>query len=204
LSKTRLVLATHNAHKVDELQQMLSGFPVEVCSMLDFPGIPEPDETGSTFLENATIKAKAAAAFTGLPALADDSGICIDALDGAPGIFSARWAGPGSSAEDWIRKTLDLLEDTPDDHRSCRYVCALSLTDASGDVIAVSEGTMEGRIARSPSGHGGFGYDPIFLVAPNYEITAAELSSEEKHAISHRGVALRNLLEIILQSKLLG
>ena len=172
--------------------------------MQDFPGIPEPDETGSTFLENATIKAKAAAAFTGLPALADDSGICIDALDGAPGIFSARWAGPGSSAEDWIRKTLDLLKDTPDDQRMCRYVCALSLTDASGDVIAVSEGTMEGRISRSPSGHGGFGYDPIFLGAPNYEITAAELSSEEKHAISHRGVALRNLLEIILQSKLLG
>jgi XTP/dITP diphosphohydrolase len=204
LSKTKFVLATHNSHKVDELQQMLSGFPVEVCSMQDFPGIPEPDETGTTFLENATIKAKAAAAFTGLPALADDSGICIDALDGAPGIFSARWAGPGSSAEDWIRKTLDLLKDTPDDQRKCRYVCALSLTNASGEVIAVSEGTMEGRISRSPSGHGGFGYDPIFLVAPNYEITAAELSSEEKHAISHRGVALRNLLEIILQSKLLG
>lgn len=204
MSKTKLVLATHNAHKVDELQQMLSGFPVEVCSMLDFPGIPEPDETGSTFLENATIKAKAAAVFTGLAALADDSGICIDALDGAPGIFSARWAGAGSSAEDWIRKTLDLLKDTPDDQRTCRYVCALSLTDAAGDVIAVSEGTMEGRIAHSPSGHGGFGYDPIFLVVPNYEITAAELSSEEKHAISHRGVALRNLLEIILESKLLG
>ena len=204
MSKTKFVLATHNSHKVDELQQMLSGFPVEVCSMQDFPGIPEPDETGTTFLENATIKAKAAAAFTGLPALADDSGICIDALDGAPGIFSARWAGPGSSAEDWIRKTLDLLKDTPDDQRKCRYVCALSLTNASGEVIAVSEGTMEGRISRSPSGHGGFGYDPIFLVAPNYEITAAELSSEEKHAISHRGVALRNLLEIILQSKLLG
>lgn len=172
--------------------------------MLDFPGIPEPEETGSTFLENATIKAKAAAAFTGLPALADDSGVCIDALDGAPGIFSARWAGAGSSAEDWMRKTLDLLTDTPDDQRSCRYVCALSLANAAGDVIAVSEGTMEGRISHSPSGNGGFGYDPIFLVAPNYEITAAELSSEEKHAISHRGVALRNLIEIILESNLLG
>ena len=153
---------------------------------------------------NATIKAKAAAAVTGLPALADDSGICIDALDGAPGIFSARWAGAGSSAEDWMRKTLDLLTDTPDDQRSCRYVCALSLANAAGDVIAVSEGTMEGRIAHSPSGNGGFGYDPIFLVAPNYEITSAELSPTEKHAISHRGVALRNLLEIILESKLLG
>lgn len=172
--------------------------------MLDFPGIPEPDETGATFLENATIKAKAASAYTGLPALADDSGICVDALDGAPGIYSARWAGLGSTADDWIRKTLELLEGTPDAQRTCRYVCALSLTDASGNVIAVSQGTMEGRIGYSPTGQGGFGYDPIFLVAPNYDITAAELSSEEKHAISHRGFALRNLSEKILQSRLLG
>lgn len=183
---------------------MLAGFPVDVCSMLDFPGIPEPEETGATFLENATIKAKAASAYTGLPALADDSGICIDALGGAPGIFSARWAGQGSTANDWIQKTLELLDGTQDDLRTCRYVCALSLTDAAGNVIGVSEGTMEGRIGYSQSGQGGFGYDPIFLVAPNYDITAAELSPEEKHAISHRGVALRNLLDIILQSKLLG
>ncbi len=183
---------------------MLAGFPVDVCSMLDFPGIPEPEETGATFLENATIKSKAASAYTGLPALADDSGICIDALDGAPGIFSARWAGPESSADDWIRKTLELLDGTQDELRTCRYVCALSLTDGAGNVIGISEGTMEGRIGYSPSGQGGFGYDPIFLVAPNYENTAAELSPDEKHAISHRGVALRNLLEIIVQSKLLG
>ena len=204
MSKTKLILATHNAHKVDELQQMLAGFPVDVCSMLDFPGIPEPEETGATFLENATIKSKAASAYTGLPALADDSGICIDALDGAPGIFSARWAGPESSADDWIRKTLELLDGTQDELRTCRYVCALSLTDGAGNVIGISEGTMEGRIGYFPSGQGGFGYDPIFLVAPNYENTAAELSPDEKHAISHRGVALRNLLEIIVQSKLLG
>jgi XTP/dITP diphosphohydrolase len=204
LNTTKLILATHNAHKVEELQQMLTGFQVDICSMLDFPGIPEPDETGATFLENATIKAKAASAYTGLPALADDSGICVDALDGAPGIYSARWAGLGSTADDWIRKTLELLEGTPDAQRTCRYVCALSLTDASGNVIAVSQGTMEGRIGYSPTGQGGFGYDPIFLVAPNYDITAAELSSEEKHAISHRGFALRNLSEKILQSRLLG
>ena len=183
---------------------MLTAFPVEVCSMQDFPGIPEPDETGSTFLENATIKAKAASAFTGLPALADDSGICVDAFDGAPGIYSARWAGPGSSADDWIRKTLELLGDTPEDLRTCRYVCSLCLTDSSGDVVAVSEGTMEGRIGTAPRGSGGFGYDPIFMVAPQFRVTAAELTSDEKHAISHRGVALRNLLEIIVQAKLLG
>jgi len=172
--------------------------------MLDFPGIPEPEETGATFLENATIKAKAASAYTGLPALADDSGICIDALGGAPGIFSARWAGPDSTAYDWIQKTLDLLDGTQDDLRTCRYMCALSLTDASGNVIAVSEGTMEGRIGHSPTGKGGFGYDPIFLVAPKYDITAAELSPEEKHAISHRGLALQNLLAMISESNLLG
>jgi XTP/dITP diphosphohydrolase len=204
LNTTKLVLATHNAHKVQELQEMLAAFPVEVCSMQDFPGIPEPEETGSTFLENATIKAKAASAFTGLPALADDSGICVDALAGAPGIYSARWAGLGSSADDWIRKTLELLGDTPEESRTCRYVCSLCLTNASGDVVAVSEGTMEGRIGHSPIGSGGFGYDPIFMVAPLFSVTAAELTADEKHAISHRGVALRNLLEIIVQAKLLG
>jgi len=204
VSKTRLVLATHNAHKVDELQQMLAAYPVEVCSMQDFPGIPEPEETGATFLENATIKAKAASAFTGLPALADDSGICIDALNGAPGIYSARWAGPGSNADEWIRKTLQLLVDKSGPERTCRYVCSLVMTNASGDVIAFSEGTMEGRIGTTPVGIGGFGYDPIFLVAPKFEISAAELTPEEKHAISHRGSALRNLLITIEQAKLLG
>lgn len=204
MNRTRLILATHNAHKVEELQQMLAGFPVEVCSMQDFPGIPEPEETGLTFLENATIKAKAASIFTGLPALADDSGICVDALDGAPGIYSARWAGPASTSDDWIRKTLELLVGTPDSERTCRYVCALSLTNASGDVVATSEGTMEGRIGAAPVGVGGFGYDPIFLVAPQFQVTAAQLTPDEKHAISHRGVALRNMLVTIEQSKLLG
>ena len=189
-----IVLATHNLHKVEELRQMLSGMPIKVLSMRDFPGIPEPDETGASFAENAAIKAIAASQYTHMPALADDSGICIDALDGAPGIFSARWAGAGSTADDWISKTLDLLADIPDQVRTCRYVCALCLTNALGEVIAETHGTMEGRIATSASGAGGFGYDPIFLVAPEFERTAAELTSSEKHAISHRGVALRNML----------
>lgn len=191
---TSIVLATHNLHKVEELRQMLSGMPIKVLSMRDFPGIPEPDETGASFAENAAIKAIAASQYTHMPALADDSGICIDALDGAPGIFSARWAGAGSTADDWISKTLDMLADIPDQARTCRYVCALCLTNALGEVIAETHGTMEGRIATSASGAGGFGYDPIFLVAPEFERTAAELTSIEKHAISHRGVALRNIL----------
>lgn len=201
---TRLILATHNLHKVQELRQMLADYPIDVCSMRDFPGIPEPEETGSTFAENAAIKATAASLFTGLPALADDSGICIDALNGAPGIYSARWAGIGSTAETWIAKTLALLQDLDENQRTCRYVCSLCLTSSSGDVIATTEGTMEGRIATVPRGDGGFGYDPIFLVAPNYKLTAAQLSSEEKHSISHRGVALRNMLDVIRTTNLLG
>lgn len=201
---SKMILATHNLHKVEELRQMLSDFPIEVCSMRDFPGIPEPEETGSTFAENAAIKATAASLFTGLPALADDSGICVDALDGAPGIFSARWAGLGSNADDWINKTLDLLKDVVESQRTGRYVCALCLSSASGDVIAETEGTMEGRIGTSRLGTGGFGYDPIFLVAPDFTRTAAQLTSEEKHAISHRGVALRKMLDVIRTTNLQG
>jgi len=201
---SRMILATHNLHKVEELQQMLSDFPIEVCSMRDFPGTPEPEETGSTFAENAAIKATSASLFTGLPALADDSGICVDALDGAPGIFSARWAGAGSNADDWINKTLDLLKDVSESQRTGRYVCALCLSSATGDVIAETEGTMEGRIGTTPVGTGGFGYDPIFLVAPDFNLTAAQLTSDEKHAISHRGVALQKMLEVMRTINLLG
>lgn len=199
-----MILATLNLHKVEELRQMLSDFPIEVCSMRDFPGIPEPEETGSTFAENAAIKATAASLFTGLPALADDSGICVDALDGAPGIFSARWAGVDSNADAWINKTLDLLKDVTESKRTGRYVCALCLTSATGEVIAETEGTMEGRIGTSRLGSGGFGYDPIFLVAPNFTLTAAQLTSEEKHAISHRGVALRKMLDVMRTINLQG
>ncbi|MFM7188151.1 MAG: RdgB/HAM1 family non-canonical purine NTP pyrophosphatase [Armatimonadota bacterium] len=201
---SRIILATHNLHKVEELRHMLSDFPIDICSMREFPGIPEPDETGSTFAENAAIKAIAATLFTGLPALADDSGICVDALDGAPGVYSARWAGTGSTADDWITKTLDLMNDVEESQRTGRYVCALCLTSASGDVIAETEGTMEGRIGYSPIGTGGFGYDPIFLVSPDFNRTAAQLTAEEKHSISHRGVALRKMMDVIRTTNLLG
>lgn len=201
---SQIILATHNLHKVDELRQMLSDFPLEILSMRDFPGIPEPDETGNTFAENAAIKARAASFFTGMAALADDSGICIDALGGAPGIFSARWAGPGSNSDAWIDKTLDLLKGVEDSQRTGRYVCALCLTSNNGDVIGETEGTMEGRIGRSPRGTGGFGYDPIFLVAPEFNRTAAQLTAEEKHSISHRGVALRKMMDVIRSTNLQG
>lgn len=201
---SKMILATRNVNKVEELRQMLSEHPIEICSMRDFPGIPEPEETGSTFAENAAIKATAVSLFTGLPALADDSGICVDALGGAPGIYSARWAGAGSSAGDWITKTLHLLGDTPEGQRTGRYVCALCLTSETGEVLAETEGTMEGRIGRTPVGSGGFGYDPIFLVAPDFNLTAAQLTSDEKHAISHRGIALQKMLDLMRTTNLLG
>jgi XTP/dITP diphosphohydrolase len=191
----QVVLATHNRHKVEEMQQLLVGSEI---ILVPLPGsAPEPIEDGDSFLANARIKARAAAQLTKLPALADDSGICIDALDGQPGIFSARWAGPGSGAAEWIAKSLALLNGVASERRTARYVCALSLVDANGLILAESEGTFEGRIADTAAGVGGFGYDPIFLVGPEFVQTVAEISIEEKHARSHRGAAVRALLSTL-------
>jgi XTP/dITP diphosphohydrolase len=196
MSKTlpRLVLATHNAHKVEEMRALLAGVPVELVGLGEYPGAPEPEETGTTFAENARIKAFSAAQLTGEWALADDSGIAIDALGGRPGVYSARWAGPGSGAKEWIEKTLAELSGVPDERRGARYVAVLTLVNPAGELAAEAEGTFEGRIADAPRGTNGFGYDPIFLVAPDYAVTAAELAPEEKHARSHRGNAVRALL----------
>ena len=186
----KIVLATRNLHKVEEMQQIFAG-------ILDFAPLPEsaptPDETGDTFAENAQIKAHSAANATGLWALSDDSGICIDALGGRPGVHSARWAGPESGAKEWIEKTLTLLSDTPDAERTARYVCVLSLVDENGTLLAETEGRFEGRIAHLPQGESGFGYDPIFLVGPDFTQSAAQLTSEEKNKRSHRGVAAQRL-----------
>lgn len=185
-----VVLATRNAHKVEEMQQLLG----EAVTLLPLPAeAPDPEETGETFVENARIKALSAAQFTGLPALADDSGICIDALGGRPGVYSARWAGPGSGAAEWIAKTLTELAGVADEQRTARYVCVLSLIQPDGTITAEAEGTFEGRIACEARGMGGFGYDPIFLVGPDFSRTVGEISAEEKHARSHRGEAARKL-----------
>jgi XTP/dITP diphosphohydrolase len=191
----RLVLATRNAHKVQELRRLLGALPAwELIGMDAFPQAPEPEETGETFAENARIKAVAAAQATGCYALADDSGICIDALGGRPGVRSARWAGPGSGAPEWIAKTLAELSTVADPDRGAHYVCAFALAAPDGTIVAETHGTFEGRIARSAYGGGGFGYDPIFLVGPDYVRTAATLTSEEKDALSHRGTAARALV----------
>jgi XTP/dITP diphosphohydrolase len=193
--KRTLVLATRNAHKVEEMQEMLRDLPVRLIGMDAYPDAAEPEETGTTFGENAVIKAAAAASSTGQWALADDSGIAVDALQGRPGVYSARWAGPGSGAAEWIAKTLSELENVPVESRTARYICALALADPSGKIVAMTEGTFEGRIADAPRGTGGFGYDPIFLVGgDSQERTAAQLSPDEKHALSHRGKAVRELL----------
>ncbi|MFM7321615.1 MAG: RdgB/HAM1 family non-canonical purine NTP pyrophosphatase [Armatimonadota bacterium] len=193
----KLLVATSNSHKVAELREMLGGAGWEIVPLDAIPAIPEPVENAESFAGNARIKALAYASASGLPALADDSGICIDALGGAPGVRSARWAGPGSTAPAWIAKTLAELEGISEPLRSARYVCALCVALPDGRVVAEAEGTFEGRIGSSPRGEGGFGYDPIFLVGPDHARTAAELTSAEKNALGHRGAALRALLPLL-------
>ena len=146
-----LVLATRNPHKVGEMRDLLGDMPVMLVGMDAYPDAPEPDETGATFGENARIKARETALATGQMALADDSGICVDALGGRPGIYSARWAGPGSGAPEWIAKTLDELHSVPDEKRTARYVCALAVADARGNIVAEAEATFEGRITDIPA-----------------------------------------------------
>jgi XTP/dITP diphosphohydrolase len=190
----KIVLATHNPHKVEEIQALFAG----VCELVSLPrDAIAPEETGTTFTANARIKALAAAQEIGLWALADDSGICIDALDGRPGVNSAYWAGPNSTAPEWIEKTLNLLKDTPDHERTARYVCVLSLISPTGDILAETEGAFEGRIAHAPQGTSGFGYDPIFLVGPDFTQTAAQITPEEKNKHSHRGIAAQKLRAIM-------
>lgn len=190
-----LVLATRNAHKVEEMQALLGDLPVRLIGMDAYPDAPEPEETGVTFAENAAIKAVAAARASGQWAIADDSGIAVDALGGRPGVYSARWAGPGSGAAQWITKTLEELADVPAARRTARYVCVLALADPAGRVVETAEGTFEGAISDAPRGTSGFGYDPIFLVGGDPQgRTAAELTPEEKNARSHRGNAVRALL----------
>ena len=182
----RVVLATHNAHKAREFQQLL-GAAVPGLEIVAYDG-PVPVEDGSSFEENALIKARAAAAHTGLPALADDSGICVDVMGGAPGIFSARWAGSHGDAEANLRLLLDQLADIPDTERGAHFTATLALLAPDGEPTVV-QGIWPGRIAREPRGENGHGYDPIF-VPDGHEVTAAELTAEQKNADSHRARAL--------------
>jgi XTP/dITP diphosphohydrolase len=185
---TTVVLATRNAHKVTELRRILEGTGVELVSGIDLE-IPDVVETGETFAENALLKAEACMWATGLPAVADDSGLVVDALDGDPGVRSARYAGGHGDDEANLRLVLDTLGASA--QRSARFVCVAALVVPDGQRIT-EEGTMEGVITDAPKGDGGFGYDPIF-VAAGEQRTNAELTPAEKDAISHRGAAFRAL-----------
>ncbi len=201
MTEPRLVLATHNAHKLDELRAILLPAlpdldPAAIVSARDV-GAPEPVEDGVTFAENALIKARALAAFTGLPAVADDSGLSVDVLGGAPGIFSARWAGRHGDDRANLDLLLAQLGDIADEHRSARFTCAAALVTPDGDEH-VELGALEGRLAHAPRGDHGFGYDPI-LIVDGGELTAAELTPERKNAISHRGQAFRALVPAVVQ-----
>jgi len=186
---SELVLATRNPKKVEELKALLADLPLRILSLRDFPEVPETPETGVTFAENAELKARAAALATGKPALADDSGLEVDALGGKPGIYSNRFAGPGATDRDRYMRVLELLEGVPEDKRTARFRAAAAVARPDGDTVVV-EGTCEGRIALEPRGEHGFGYDPIFYL-PELGKTMAELPPEEKNRISHRGKAMQ-------------
>ena len=188
-----IVLATGNPGKIRELNQLLDTSLLKVRSQAEF-GTPEVPETGTTFVENAIIKARNAARHTGLPAIADDSGLEVDALNGAPGIYSARYAGDGASDADNSARLLAELADIPDTERTARFQCVLVyMRHADDPTPQICQGTWEGLITHEPAGDNGFGYDPVFLV-PSRQCTAAQLPAEVKNAISHRGQALRLLL----------
>jgi XTP/dITP diphosphohydrolase len=188
---TRLVLATSNPNKVREIRALLDGLPVEVIGLDTFGYIEAPEETGATFEENARLKALYYAAATGLPAVAEDSGLEIDALDGRPGVESARFGGADSSYAEKFAKLYAMLDDTGGRESAARFVCAVALAD--GDEIRfVTRGTVEGRISPEPRGTHGFGYDPIFFYPPESR-TLAEVTDDTKRAVSHRGVAFRRL-----------
>lgn len=186
-----VIVATHNPGKVTELTSMLEGLGYTVESLLDYPDAPETDETGVTFEENALLKAVEAANYFGHAVIADDSGIEVDALDGAPGVYSARWSGPDKSPDANNSLLLEKLEGVPDEDRTARFVTVLALAKPSGETLTV-RGTLEGVIGHELRGENGFGYDSLFVI-PELGLTAAELTVEEKAEISHRGNALRKL-----------
>lgn len=194
---TRVLLATRNAKKLAELRRILAGTArgIELIGLDDVPRYAEAPETGVTFAENALLKAREGVRHTGLPTVADDSGLAVDVLGGAPGVFSARWAGRHGDDEANLRLLLDQLSDVPDEHRGASFVCAAALVLPGGKEHLV-DGRQLGALTRNPRGTGGFGYDPIFI-GEGQDRTNAELTPQEKDAISHRGQAFRALAKLL-------
>ncbi len=204
MADNTLVLATRNVAKLRELARILAGGDpdgqIRLVGLDSFPDAPDVPETGATFEANALLKARAIAAHTGLPAVADDSGLCVDALNGMPGVFSARWAGGHGDDQANLNLVLAQVADVPDTRLGARFVCAAALVAPADDGKLrewVVTGQVEGRLIRVPRGTGGFGYDPIF-VPDGFEQTTAEMTAEAKDAISHRGRAFRALTPFIL------
>jgi XTP/dITP diphosphohydrolase len=197
MSFARLVLATRNADKVAEIREILDLRNGELKSLLDFPDLRDIEETGRTLEANALIKAREGFRMTGTPCLADDTGLEVDALGGAPGVYSSRYAGEAATYADNVRKILSVMKDVPEGKRSARFRCVVALK-AEGREEWV-EGACEGVILPEPRGAGGFGYDPVFFV-PETGKTLAEMSLDEKNAISHRGMAFRGMAEVLRKS----
>ncbi|MFF3607282.1 RdgB/HAM1 family non-canonical purine NTP pyrophosphatase [Streptomyces sp. NPDC002463] len=197
MTRQRLILATRNAGKITELHAILAdaGLDLELVGADAYPEVPDTRETGVTFAENALLKAHALAQATGLPAVADDSGLCVDVLNGAPGIFSARWAGAHGDDKANLNLLLAQLSDIDDAHRGAHFACAAALALPDGTERVV-EGRMPGTLRHAPVGTNGFGYDPI-LQPEGYEVTCAELTPAQKNAISHRGKAFRALVPVV-------
>ena len=192
----KIVLASNNKGKVREFGEMLSTLNMEVIPQAAF-NIEDADETGLTFVENAIIKARHASAIAGLPAIADDSGLEVDFLKGAPGIYSARYSGEGATDEKNLLKLLEALKDVPEEKRTARFQCVLVYMQHENDPTPlICQGTWEGVILTEPQGENGFGYDPIFYV-PTHNCSSAQLSAEEKNKLSHRGQALKKLREVL-------
>ena len=196
---TKVVIASRNEHKIDEMRRILheAGLSLDLVGIQEFPDLPDVDETGETFAENALLKAREICAFTGIPAIADDSGLCVDALGGMPGIFSARWAGTHGNDLANLQLLLAQISHVVPDRRTASFRCAAAIVMPSG-AEEVVEGIMAGRVIDTPRGTNGFGYDPIFI-ADGYSITTAEMDSANKDAISHRGRAIAALAPTLAQ-----
>ncbi|HXH69471.1 MAG TPA: XTP/dITP diphosphatase [Pyrinomonadaceae bacterium] len=191
-----IVVATKNTGKVRELKELLGDLPLQLKSLNEFPDIVEAEETGATFAENAVIKARSYALQTGFWSLADDSGLEVEALVGAPGVFSARYVGEDANDQERIAKLIYELDKTQDTRRSARFVCAMAISNEKGEINFLTEGVCNGKIALSPSGTNGFGYDPIF-VPVGFEHTFGELSDEIKQEISHRAQAVKKIIPFL-------
>jgi len=195
---SKIVLASNNKGKVREINQILAELDVNVLPQSEF-NIEEVEETGLSFVENALLKARNASEHSGLPAIADDSGIEVDALNGEPGIYSARYAGVGASDEDNLQKLLQALQDVPEQKRTARFQCLMVyMRHAKDPTPLICQGSWEGIITLEPQGENGFGYDPVFFV-PEHNCSSAQLSAEVKNSLSHRGQALRLLVKQLSQ-----